>query len=311
MMQGSIAQARVAEACGLDRYWLAEHHSPALAAASLEPMLATIAASTSRIRVGSAGVLLRNYSPLKVAETFRTLAGLFPGRIDLGIGRSTGAVGRLMEALCDGRPMLTGADAISEDFRQRLASLMGCFREARQVFEADGKSYPGLMLGKDDPQIWLLGSGTESAALAAQMGTRVAITLFYGTNVDAASVIAKYRRDFISRDEAPTAEACIALAGVCAPTDEAARDILDKTPNRFLAQNANFCGSPRRCRDSIVGQALHTGARHVVLKLICHRLEDQLEAIRLIAEAMSSVVLPPPILVCRPAAASSGHAMAA
>src|SRR5260370_11074623 len=90
-LRNSVDLARVADELGYHRYWLAEHHgTPALACASPEVLIAVIAAATTNLRVGSAGIILPHYSPLKVAETFRMLSGLFPRRIDLGIGRAPG-----------------------------------------------------------------------------------------------------------------------------------------------------------------------------------------------------------------------------
>src|SRR5271167_3224224 len=120
-LRNSIDLARLADELGYGRYWVAEHHgSKALACASPEVLIGPIAGATSRIRVGSGGVMLPHYSPLKVAETFSVLAGLFPGRIDLGIGRAAGTDPLTTFALQRDR-----RQAAPDDFPQQLAELLG------------------------------------------------------------------------------------------------------------------------------------------------------------------------------------------
>lgn len=171
-LRNSLDLARRADRLGYHRYWVAEHHAMApVACPAPEVLVARIAAETSGIRIGSGGVLLSYYSPLKVAETFRLLHALHPGRIDLGIGRALGADAAEAQALGQGeRPS-------GEVFQEKLAELLGFlhgtfpaghpFREIRVMPESPGA-----------PPVWLLGSSPASAAAAARMDLPYAFAHF-------------------------------------------------------------------------------------------------------------------------------------
>src|SRR6185312_3204704 len=125
-LRNTIDLAQLADSLGYHRYWVAEHHGgPMLASASPEALIGPIAAATSEIRVGSGGVMLPHYSPLKVAETFTILAGLFPGRIDLGLGRAAGTDPMTTYALQRDR-----RQAVPDDFPQQLAELLAYFGDS-------------------------------------------------------------------------------------------------------------------------------------------------------------------------------------
>src|SRR3954468_11776874 len=120
-LANTIDLARLADDLGYSRYWVAEHHgTPMLASASPEALIGPIATQTKNIRVGIGGVMLPHYSPFKVAETFSVLSGLFPGRVDLGLGRAPGSDPLTMYALQRDR-----RDAAPDDFPQQMAELMG------------------------------------------------------------------------------------------------------------------------------------------------------------------------------------------
>src|SRR5688500_2504158 len=169
----TVALAQLAERCGYTRYWLAEHHNTtALAGSAPEVMIARVAGATERLRVGSGGVMLQHYSPLKVAETFRVLSTLFPGRIDLGIGRAPGSDQRAAVALAQGQP--TPIERFPEQLQDLAAFLHDDvpadhpFRGVRATPEP-----PPAPEGEgraDAPEIWLLGSSDQSAAYAARFG---------------------------------------------------------------------------------------------------------------------------------------------
>src|SRR5437870_9812704 len=171
---GAVADAihetlDLAEACdrlGYYRYWLAEHHSTAgLAGSSPEVLIGRVAAVTSRIRVGSGGVMLTHYSPLKVAESFRVLETLFPGRIDLGIGRAPGSDPLTARALSRG----PGALGL-EHFPNQIADLIAFLRDGPPA----GHPFAGVRAmptGPTAPDVWLLRSSGDSAAYAAHFGT--------------------------------------------------------------------------------------------------------------------------------------------
>src|SRR5712692_6026230 len=148
----TVSLARLAEELGYHRYWLAEHHGiAALADPCPEILVCRVAAATSRIRVGTGGVLLPYYSPLKVAEVFRMLEALFPGRIDLGIGRAPG--GDLPTA----QAMTFGGYAGAERFPQQVQDLAG-FLDRTLPPDHPSASVKAQPAGDSSPEIWLLGS---------------------------------------------------------------------------------------------------------------------------------------------------------
>ena len=179
---GTIRLAQAAESLGYDRFWVAEHHGmPGIASSAPAVLIAGVAAATSRIRVGSGGVMLPNHAPLVVAEQFGTLRALYGDRIDLGIGRAPGTDGATAMAL---RRSPEGLGV--EDFPQQLLDLFGFFYGG--VSDANPlhgiTAVPGL---GDAPQIWLLGSSGFSAQVAAALGLPFAFAHhFAGENTEAA-----------------------------------------------------------------------------------------------------------------------------
>src|SRR5690242_14256707 len=157
-LRNTLALAQHAERLGYQRYWLAEHHNmPGIASAATAVVIAHVAGGTSRIRVGAGGIMLPNHSPLVIAEQFGTLASLFPGRIDLGLGRAPGTDLPAMRAL--------RRDPMAADrFPQDVEELQGYFAEA--VPGQLVRAVPGAGL---DVPIWILGSSTFGAQLAAAM----------------------------------------------------------------------------------------------------------------------------------------------
>ena len=217
-LANSIDLARHCEALGYHRYWLAEHHaSPALAGSAPEILIAAVAAATQRMRIGSGGIMLPHYSPLKVAEQFSLLAGLFPGRIDLGLGRAPGSDQRTAIALQ--RDRRTPAPY---DFPQQLAELMGYLEDslpADHPFAPYARTLPGL---PETPEAWVLGSSPDSAGFAADLGLPYCFADFI--NARGAPMAAAYRADFTPRRRGDTAHTMVAVWTVAAETDgEAAR----------------------------------------------------------------------------------------
>src|SRR5213082_2957547 len=161
----TLALARRCDELGYTRYWLAEHHStPALAGSAPEVLIGRVAAVTSGIRVGSGGVMLQHYSALKVAENFRVLETLYPGRIDLGIGRAPGSDQLTARALQHG----PGALGI-EHFPNQIADLMG-FLDNKMPADHPFARIRVMPTGETSPEVWLLGSSDQSAIFAAYFG---------------------------------------------------------------------------------------------------------------------------------------------
>jgi luciferase family oxidoreductase group 1 len=217
-LANTLDLARAAERLGYHRYWVAEHHGgPMLAGPSPEVLIAPIAAATERIRVGSGGVMLPHYSPLKVAETFSVLAGLFPGRIDLGLGRAAGTDPLTTFALQRDR-----RQASPDDFPQQLAELLGYLDASLppdHPFARLAATLPGL---PQRPEPWLLGSSPQSAIWAAELGLPYAFADFI--NPRGAEIAALYRERFAEAEhDGRRPRTAVAVWVICAEEDEQAR----------------------------------------------------------------------------------------
>ena len=215
-LRNSLDLARLADTLGFKRYWVAEHHNmPAIASSAPEIMIGQIAAATSRIRVGSGGVMLPNHAPLMVAERFKVLEALYPGRIDLGLGRAPGTDPATSYAL-------RRRQGISEedDFLDRFNELM--LLESRG-FPA-GHPFANVRAMPSDvplPPIFLLGSSDYSAQLAGHIGAAFAFAHHFA-NFDAAEAMRLYRETFKPSPAHAKPYAILATHVVCADTDDEA-----------------------------------------------------------------------------------------
>ena len=213
-LRNTIDLARWAEQLGYQRYWLAEHHgTPGLADASPEVMVGPVAAATSRIHVGTGGVMLPHYSPLKVAETFSMLSALFPGRIDLGLGREAGTSPGVAYALQRDR-----RQPAPDDFRDQLAELLA-YLENRGP--ATGPFRQTASMHFESPEPWLLGSSPQSGIWAAELGLPYVFADFINPNGEA---IAEYYRDhFQASERLQSPRVGVATWAICADTEEEAQ----------------------------------------------------------------------------------------
>jgi len=198
-LRNTLDLARAADRLGYARYWLAEHHAtPGLACASPEVMIGPVAAATENLRVGSGGIMLPHYSPLKVAETFSMLSGLFPGRIDLGIGRAPGSSAATARALQRDRRL-----PAPDDFPDQMAELLGYFESPATRFAS--------------PEVWLLGSSPQSAIWAAESGLPYAFADFI--NPEGAPFAASYRLNFRPSHRLPQPKVAVCVWAICADTE--------------------------------------------------------------------------------------------
>lgn len=238
-IQESIHLAEETDRLGFHRYWLAEHHnSGGLACASPEVLIPAITARTARIRVGSGGVMLSHYSPLKVAETFRMLEAIAPGRIDVGIGRAPGSDGRTAAALATG----PGGFGV-ERFPHQLVDLAG-FITGSLPEEHPQRGIRAMPEGDGVPQMWLLGSSTVGASLAAQLGWRFSFAQFISPE-GGEDVIREYKRHFTPSPWCPQPQASIGVSVTCAETDaEAERLSWSRWGWRVMANHAQRGGIP-------------------------------------------------------------------
>ena len=215
-LRNTIDLARLADAAGFHRYWVAEHHGgPMLAGPSPEVLIGPIAAATSEIRVGSGGVMLPHYSPLKVAENFSLLAGLFPGRIDLAVGRAAGTDPLTTFALQ--RDRRQGAP---DDFPAQLGELLAYLEDRLppdHPFAPLAKNLPGRPYV---PEPWLLGSSPQSAIWAAELGLPYAFADFI--NPRGASIAATYREQFAGSQRLETPVVAVGVWALAADSREEA-----------------------------------------------------------------------------------------
>jgi luciferase family oxidoreductase group 1 len=317
-LRNTLDLARLADELGYHRYWVAEHHGGSmLASASPEALIGPIAAATSRIRVGSGGVMLPHYSPLKVAETFTVLAALYPGRIDLGLGRAAGTDPLTTFALQRDR-----RQAAPDDFPQQLAELLAYFEDSLphdHPFQRLAAMLPGR---PELPAVWMLGSSPQSAIWAAQLALPYAFADFI--NPGGSEIAKDYRERFGSerraaagdgRAAAPTT--AVAAWVLCAEADEEARRLATssrmtltllrrgelipvptpETAVEFLAREGKpvdgslpgrrgIVGSPATVRAGIEELAGEYGAEEVIVVTITHDHEARRRSYELLAEAM-------------------------
>jgi len=237
----TLALARKADGWGYARYWLAEHHnSEAHAGSAPEILIAAIAATTRRIRVGSAGIMLPHYASLKVAEQFRALEAVAPGRIDLGVGRAPGSDGRTAMAL---NPM---AMRQAEDrFPSQVMELLGWTGEGLPVNHPHAaiKAQPAVATR---PQVWVLGSSDYGAQLAAYFGLPYCYAYFITDGAGCAEAMSLYHAQFrADAGNLPTAQGAIAVFALAAETEaEAERLFASRALSRLLRDRGRFVPLP-------------------------------------------------------------------
>ena len=313
-LRETIELAAAAEALGYHRYWLAEHHSlPNFAGTSPEVLIGHVAARTRRIRVGSGGVMLSHYSALKVAENFRMLESLHPGRIDLGIGRAPGSDQMTAAALA-----FPGHPREIRHFPRQVVDLLGYLRGEMQ----DGHIFSQVQAGPERapataPEVWLLGSRYESAYMAAQLGLPFAYAHFFGIAVEEGPAIAaNYREHFQPSEYLAAPKVNVGVHVVCAETEAAARRLaaprnLARLQNitgrakgipsvaealayqyrpdeyRFVQQYAQVCidGDPSQVKAGLDDIAEMYQTNDLSIVTICHDYADRRRSYELVAEA--------------------------
>ena len=308
-LRNTLELARLADGRGFDRYWVAEHHGgPMLAGTSPEALIGAIAATTSRIRVGSGGVMLPHYSPFKVAETFSVLSGLFPGRIDLGIGRTDGTD----DAVTAFALQRDRNHAAPDDFPEQLAELLTYF----DLPLPEGHLFahlPALLPGRPElPAPWLLGSSAQSAVWAAQLGLPYAFGDFInpGGGVD---VVNLYRERFVASERLAQPRVLVAVWALCAETDEEAERLSAparmatllsrrgkaapvppvETALRFIDRHGGATGkrmvhgSPATVRSVLREVAAAYGTDELLVVSVTHEHETRVRSHELIAEAFA------------------------
>src|SRR5215207_6791038 len=216
-LRNTLDLARLADELGYHRFWVAEHHGgPMLAGPAPEVLIGPIAAATRRIRVGSGGVMVPHYSPLKVAESFSLLSGLFPGRIDLGLGRAAGTDPVTTHVLQRDRRQTP-----PDDFFDQLAELIA-YLEDRFPDDHPLKRLTALPGLPESPELWLLGSSPQSAIWAGDLGLPYAFADFINSE-DGAGIVELYRERFADSARLASPKAAVAVWAIAAETEEEAQ----------------------------------------------------------------------------------------
>jgi len=310
----SIVLAKACDGLGYDRFWVAEHHDNVqFASPCPEIMIGAIAAETKNMRIGSGGIMLSHYSPYKVAETFRLLSTLHPGRIDLGIGRAPGGTQLASMALSSPH-----GPAQVDHFPQQAAELCAFLWHQ---FPSD-HPYRNLRCLPDDtptPEMWMLGSGGGSSSLAGQLGTGLALAKFILPEQCTPEIFDNYARYFNDAGHKHPMQKMLAVAAICAPTTEEARFLAAPaayrkamarfgppepllTPQQALDKragmqarvgaefdasiNSTICGTPEYCADQLFAQSREYATNDIALVTVTHGFDSRLRSFRLLAECL-------------------------
>jgi luciferase family oxidoreductase group 1 len=229
-IEETLALARRADELGYERYWLAEHHAiAALADPCPEVLLARLGAETRRMRIGTGGVLLPYYSAFRTAETFRMLEALYPGRIDLGVGRAPGGDARTAHAVGGGT--LPDAANFPAQVWELVAHLEGTFSERERV-----RLQPEV---DTVPQVWILGSSDYSGALAAELALPFAFAHFINPR-GGDEVARAYRRNFKATERRPKPRVLVCSFAICAESDDEAERLAAPIDLRRLHMALNI-----------------------------------------------------------------------
>jgi luciferase family oxidoreductase group 1 len=311
-LRNTLDLARRVDALGYTRYWLAEHHNtPSIASSSPEIVIAQVATATTSLRVGSGGVMLPNHSPLKVAESFRVLEALHPGRIDLGIGRAPGTDRLAALAL---RRSAAGMNV--DDFPEQLRDLIGFLNDDLPPEHAFSRVV-AAPVGVSPPELWMLGSSDYGGAVAAHIGCGFAFA-HHINPAPAIDTMRSYRAQFQPSRHRAAPHAILALSVTCAETDEeaerlaASQDVAwvhlaagrpiplptvedalaypwaqDEELQRRSIRQRRVIGGPARVRATIEHLVDATAADEVMVTTMVHDHAARVRSYELLAETFS------------------------
>jgi luciferase family oxidoreductase group 1 len=308
-VEETVKLAQATEVLGYHRYWLAEHHgTEGLAGCSPEVLIARVAAATRTMRIGSGGVMLSHYSPLKVAENFALLQTMYPGRIDLGLGRAPG--GDYLTSVA----MQYGSDIGVEYYPTKIIDLKAFLTGSAPANKALAK-VKVTPKPASPPEIWLLGSSDESAKLAAMFGLPFGFAHFINP-VGAQKILQNYTATFQPSNQLAQPKACLCVGAICASTQAEAdrlalsrglwRVMLDKgalgpypTPEEAEAyyytdaerrtaeksKRTAIIGDPTTVKAGLEAMAAEHGVDEMMVVTICHDFAARLRSYELIAQA--------------------------
>jgi luciferase family oxidoreductase group 1 len=227
-LRGTLEIARTADGLGYHRFWVAEHHNmPAVASTAPPVLIASVAAHTDRIKVGSGGVMLPNHMPFVVAEQFAILEALHPGRIDLGIGRAPGTDQTTAAALRGVSPYLT-----VEQFPEHLQTLLALLGDDR-IDAGPAARLRATPAAESFPEVWMLGSSTYGAQVAAALGLPFCYAYHFAVSSDVESALHLYRTGFKPSPQFPLPHVMVSASVIAAETTEEAAHLAG--PSRIMA----------------------------------------------------------------------------
>ncbi|MDX8345314.1 LLM class flavin-dependent oxidoreductase [Rossellomorea sp. YZS02] len=310
-LNNTVKLAQHTEKLGFERFWVSEHHdSTSLAGSSPEVLIAHLAQNTSRIRVGSGGVMLPHYSSYKVAENFRLLEGLNPNRIDLGLGRAPGGMPMATMALHDGKPRDVNR------YPEQIDDLLGYLTDSLP----DAHPYQGLTAApmiKTMPEVWMLGSSPSSAMLAAQKGLPYTFAQFINGE-GGPQYTQAYRNNFVPSEYLKEPKNIVAVFAICAETDEEAERVASSidlsilmieqgmrsngtpspekaaayqyTPFEEMRVRENrkrmVVGSPKKVKEKLLALSEQYQTDEIMLVSITYDFNDKLKSFELIANEL-------------------------
>ncbi len=319
----TIALAKESERLGFHRFWMAEHHNTtSFAGSTPEVLMARVGAETQRIRLGSGGIMLPHYSPLKVAENFRMLETLYPGRIDLAIGRAPGADGRTAVAL------QSGPKAYDIGVFPQQAEMLRHYLEESAGLAQWPEDHPFRHVhasprGPGLPEMWMLASSVNGALYAAELGMPLAFAQFISPDDSGPEAAAVYRNSFKPRQDGEQPRVALAVFALAAETEDEAERLCatrnlwvmqllrnqagpfpspeeaqaypytpqDRVMLRAIAARG-VTGTPSQVRAGLEKMAAAYGADEVIVLTITHDFAARLESYALIAKAFGLASLP-------------------
>ncbi|MEC1524169.1 LLM class flavin-dependent oxidoreductase [Neobacillus niacini] len=311
-LKESMKLAQAGEALGYTRFWIAEHHDlPGLACSAPEVMLGYIGANTNKIRIGSGAVLLPHYKPYKVGEVYNMLATLFPGRVDVGIGRAPGGSAEATNALSDN--FLLQVWNMPNTIQDLLYFLENNIPPEHQHAKVTASPVPNI-----PPIPWLLGTSKKSAILAAESGLAYAFGQFM-SDQDGGAIIEQYKNDFKPRKNNDVSQVIVTVSVICAETTKKAEDValsslvwglqrkrgeghrgvpsiqeaknyLENEDKNILGEmkNSMIIGNPQQVKKRIEELQKKYNADEIMIVTITHSPEDKIQSYKLIAEEFLS-----------------------
>lgn len=259
-LRNTLELAQQAEKLGFTRYWLAEHHNmPGIASAATSVVIGHVAAGTSTIRVGAGGIMLPNHSPLVIAEQFGTLASLFPGRIDLGLGRAPGTDQMTAHAL------RRNLESSANDFPRDVVELLNYFKPADPAQRVQAVPGAGLNV-----PVWILGSSLFGAQLAAMLGLPYGFASHFAP-ADMERAVDLYRERFEPSEYLPKPYVMLGLNVIAADTDEEAHHLFTSQLQAFVNLRS---GRPGKLPAPVAGyqEQLDPSAQALVRQMLSCRV---------------------------------------